>query len=107
MDTLKKLIDIGFAPMIAVAFVVVIVLWGTLCGVIIYGFRLFLKDRAARDALRQEQLTDLDGRLVKSEEKHDECDKDRVKIHKRLESLSEQLDRYKRCHKTDCPHRLP
>ena len=107
MQHLRELIEMGFAPMMALVIVVVIVLWLTLVTVVVFGFKMFLKDRNSRDTLRKEQLAKVEERLQDSEKKHSECEEDREKIHTDISALDKRLSRYESCPRKGCPMRLP
>lgn len=107
MQHLRELIEMGFAPMMALVIAAVVVLWLALCGLVLFVWRQFVKDRNSRDDLRKEQLQDLNTRLEESEKKHEECDKDRGAIHKQIGELDRRISRYESCPRKGCPMRLP
>jgi septal ring factor EnvC (AmiA/AmiB activator) len=114
MDTLKELIQMGFSPIVALVIVAVIVLWGSLCGVVVFMYRSQLNERKAtssaseeRDKLRAAWHAEVEERLDESEQKHKQCEDDRTELRNELGEVKHDLDRIKRCPKSDCPMRLP
>ena len=107
MQHLKDLIDMGFSPMIALVIVVVMVLWGTLCAVVVYNHRSQLRERNERDKIRAAWHADIEKRLDSSEAKHQACEEDRSELRSEIDSVKQDLNRMKRCPRRDCPMWLP
>lgn len=103
MDHLRALIEMGFAPMMALVIAAVIVLWLALCSVLLLFWRHNLKERASRDKERKEQIDEINGRLKASEEKHEECDGDREALHEEIRKLDSRLGKFEGCPRASCP----
>lgn len=114
MQHLKDLIQMGFSPMVALVIVAMIVLWGTLCAVVVYMYRSSITERNKRDQIREAWHADVEKkyetvvtRLDSSEEKHKACEDDRTELRDELDDVKTDLERIKRCPRQNCPMRLP
>lgn len=107
METLEKLIGLGFSPVLAAVIVGLIVLWGTLCTVVVFMYRSQIRERIDRDRLREKWHAEIDERLENSETKHQECEKDRLMLRVEIASVKTDLGRVRNCPRQNCPLRLP
>lgn len=107
VQLLKDLIEMGFSPMVALVIVGLVVLWLALCGVVVFMYRQQNAERGARDKIRDAWHAEIDARLKVSELKHEQCDKDREKLHGDVRDLRARISRFEKCPRKDCPMRLP
>ncbi|RYD65251.1 MAG: hypothetical protein EOP83_07765 [Verrucomicrobiaceae bacterium] len=107
IDNLERLTGLGLGPLAAVLLLFLLALAAVISG----GFLFFWKQLGhawqKRDEERAKWTSDIETRLKSSEGKHQECETDRDKLRVQIASVQGELDRMKRCHRKDCPMRLP
>ncbi|MES2995915.1 MAG: hypothetical protein V4733_03805 [Verrucomicrobiota bacterium] len=112
---MKELIDIGFSPIAAMLIAALVVLAGVIRKIYTTAEtrreemeKRILEDREKWHGETRSQLNEAMQRIAAGEARHDECEKDRDKLHGEVGSLRDRVTRFERCSKgAECPMRLP
>lgn len=121
INTLERLIGLGFSPYLALIVAFLIVLALVIAALAALFWKALAKERKRQDDLLAEReadrandrleiekrLTRTEEKLAASENRHDSCERDRNELRTELATVKERLARFSACPKLGCPMRLP
>lgn len=107
LDTLERLIGMGFSPYLALIIVFLLATCGTMAGGFAFFWKQIARERRRNEAIleerdkeRAEDRADVDRRLK-------DCETDREDLRRNVTELDRKVTRLASCPRRDCPMRLP
>jgi len=107
IDNLARLTGLGIGPLAAILLLFLLALTGVIGGGFLFFWKQLENAWEKRDQERARWTSDIETRLKTSEGKHEQCETDRDKLRLQIGTVKGELERMKRCHRKDCPMRLP